>query len=106
MNKRDENKIYNWERERSHGKWIYALINSALTAVTLYAIFGALNFGKIINITFLTFERGYFFILPVFAIMYVVFLIYYSRAEEEYQQLLKYKKQELESNQTENYSIE
>ncbi len=101
MNKRDENKILNWERERHFGKWIYALINSALTSVTLYVLLGALNIGKIINIWYLTFENSYHYILPAFCVLYVVFLIQYNHSEEEYKQLLKNKEHE-----NENESIE
>ena len=99
MDRRTENKMYIWERERAHGKWMYALVNSALTVVTLYVIFGALNFGKIINIPFLTFDRSYPFLLPAFVLMYIAFLFYYSHREEEYQQLLKHKKSEIDSHE-------
>ncbi len=106
MNKRDQNKMYTWERERKFGKGIYALINAALTVITLYVLCGALNFAKIINIWFLAFDKSYPFLLPAFAVMYIVFLLHYSNAEEEYQQLLKYKKSENESHQSDKTSIE
>ncbi len=106
MDRRTENKMYIWERERTHGQWVYALVNSALTVITLYVIFGALNFGKIINIPFLTFKSSYPFLIPAFVLLYVAFLFYYSHREEEYQQLLKHKKSEIDSYENKRNSIE
>ncbi len=93
MDKRYENKIISWEKERRPGAWIYSLINSALTTLTLYIILGTLSWGKIISIPFLTFTTLKPYILPAFAILYIIFLFQFKCSEKEYKELLKHKEE-------------